>query len=184
MFTGLVEGGGRGEIEFAATGTAAMGSNISGFNTVALANGGADSLTLATANFAGVDGRFNRARRQWRQHGQCVGGDEQVSSPIDGGAGADVLTGSGNGGAIFVFTAAALTATDKIAGGGGFNNELEVTTAGTVAAGWGHRGRDLPARQWRSQQPDLGQRELHRVHGQRRSRFMAAPAATPSTAPG
>ena len=31
VFTGLVDGGGRGEIEFAATGTAAMGGNISGF---------------------------------------------------------------------------------------------------------------------------------------------------------
>jgi hypothetical protein len=134
VFTGLVEGGGRGEIEFAATGTAAMGSNISGFDTVALANGAADSLTLATANFAGVDGRLTVLGGN---SGNTVNASTVTSGQltIDGGAGADALTGSANGGTIFVFTAAALTATDKIAGGGGFNNELEVTTAGTVAAG-------------------------------------------------
>ncbi len=96
VFTGLVEGGGRGEIEFAAAGTAAMGANISGFNTVALANGGADSLTLANANFTGVNGRIT-----------VIGGDDgnTVNAStvttgqltIDGGAGADVLTGSANG---------------------------------------------------------------------------------------
>jgi hypothetical protein len=34
----------------------------------------------------------------------------------------------------FVFTAMALTATDKVTGGTGANNELLMTTAGTVAA--------------------------------------------------
>ena len=132
VFTGLVEGGGRGEIEFAATGTAAMGSNISGFDTVALANGAADSLTLATANFAGVDGRLTVLGGN---SGNTVNASTVTSGQltIDGGAGADVLTGSANGGTIFVFTQAALTATDKITGTG-VNNELEVTTPGTVAA--------------------------------------------------
>ena len=132
VFTGLVEGGGRGEIEFAATGTAAMGTNISGFNTVALANGGADSLTLATANFTGVDGRITVLGGN---DGNTVNASTVTSGQltIDGGAGADMLTGSGNGNTIFVFTEAALTATDKITGSG-VNNELEVTTPGTVAA--------------------------------------------------
>jgi len=134
VFTGLVEGGGRGEIEFAATGTAAMGGNISGFSTVALANGGVDSLTLANANFNGVDGRITVIGGN---DGNTVNASAVTAGQltIDGGAGADALTGSANGGTIFVFTAAALTPTDKIDGGGGFNNELEVTTTGTVAAG-------------------------------------------------
>jgi Ca2+-binding RTX toxin-like protein len=131
VFTGLVEGGGRGKIEFAATGTAAMGGNISGFNTVALANGGADSLTLVTANFTGVDGRItvmggndgNKVNASTVKTGQLT---------IDGGTGTDVLTGSANGNTIFVFKAAALTAADKITGSN-FNNELDVTTPGTVA---------------------------------------------------
>jgi hypothetical protein len=134
VFTGLIEGGGRGEIECAATGTAAMGSNISGFETVALANGAADSLTLANANFAGVDGRLTVLGGN---SGNTVNASAVTAGQltIDGGAGTDVLTGNANGGAIFVFTTAALTSTDKIAGGGGFNNKIEVTTPGTVAAG-------------------------------------------------
>ncbi len=135
VFTGLVEGGGRGEIEFASTGTAAMTGNISGFNTVALANGGADTLTLAQANFTGVSG--NRITVIGGNAGNTVNASAVTTGQltIDGGAGADTLTGAANGGTIFVFTAATLTATDKITGGGGFNNELDVTTPGTVAAG-------------------------------------------------
>ena len=67
-------------------------------------------------------------RRQRRQHRQRVGGDPGAVT-IDGGAGADVLTGD-SGNTIFAFTATALTATDKVTGNG-HNNELEVTTAGT-----------------------------------------------------
>ncbi|MFZ3235433.1 MAG: hypothetical protein WA184_08705, partial [Stellaceae bacterium] len=131
VFTGLVEGGGRGEIEFAATGTAALSSNISGFNRVALANGGADSLTLANANFSGVDGRLTVLGGN---DGNTVNAAAVTAGQltINGGAGADVLTGNVNGGTIFVFTAATLTAADKITGSG-YNNELEVTTPGTVA---------------------------------------------------
>ena len=136
VFTGLVKGGGRGEIEFAATGTAAMGANISGFSTVALANGGADSLTLANANFAGVsDDR--RITVIGGNSGNTVNASAVTTGAvtIDGGAGADVLTGAGgSANNIFAFTAAALTATDKVAGDG-YSNELEITTAGTVAAG-------------------------------------------------
>ncbi len=133
VFTGLVEGGGRGEIKFAANGIAPMGANISGFNTVELANGGADSLTLVDANFSGVDERLVVIGSS---DGNTVNASAVTTGQltIEGGAGKDVLTGSANGGTIFVFTAAALTAADKLTGGG-FNNELEMTTAGTIAAG-------------------------------------------------
>ncbi len=133
VFTGLVEGGGRGEIEFANAGAAAMGGNISGFNTVVLASGGADSLTLANANFGGVDGRMTVIGGN---KGNTVNAAAVTTGQltIEGGAGKDVLTGANNGGTIFVFTAATLTASDKITGSG-FNNELDMTTAGTVAAG-------------------------------------------------
>ena len=133
VFTGLVEGGGRGEIEFAATGTAAMGGNISGFETVALANGGADSLTLAEANLAGVSS--NRITVVGGNDGNTVNASALTTGAvtIDGGAGADVLTGDAEGNAHFVFTATALTATDTITGSN-VNNELDVTTPGTVAA--------------------------------------------------
>ncbi len=113
VFTGLVNGGGRGEIEFAATGTAAMGANISGFSTVALANGGADSLTLVQANFSGVAGGKGRITVLGGNDGNTVNASA-VTNPvtIDGGAGADVLTGGKDGNAIFAFTATALIATD------------------------------------------------------------------------
>ena len=134
VFTGLVEGGGRGEIEFAATGTAAMGGNISGFETVALVNGAADSLTLAEANLTGVSS--NRITVIGGNSGNIVNASALTTGAvtIDGGAGADVLTGDAEGNARFVFTAAALTATDTITGSS-YNNELDVTTPGTVAAG-------------------------------------------------
>ena len=65
IFIGQVEGGGTKEIEFAAAGTAPMGGNISGFATVALAGGGANSLTLTNANF------------RWRfQDRQVIGGND------------------------------------------------------------------------------------------------------------
>ena len=133
VFTGLVEGGGRGEIEFASTGTAAMGANISGFETVALANGAADNLTLAEANLTGV--LSNRITVVGGNDGNTVNASALTTGEvtIDGGAGADVLTGDAEGNAHFVFTAAALTATDTITGSD-YNNELDVTTPGTVAA--------------------------------------------------
>ena len=133
VFTGLVEGGGRGEIEFASTGTAAMGANISGFETVALANGAADNLTLAEANLTGVSS--NRITVVGGNDGNTVNASALTTGEvtIDGGAGADVLTGDAEGNAHFVFTAAALTATDTITGSD-YNNELDVTTPGTVAA--------------------------------------------------
>ena len=71
-----------------------------------------------------------------------------VTSPvtIDSGAGADVLTGSKTGNAIFVFAAANLASTDKVSGGGG-TNFLQMTSSGTVLAGGvsGSRSTTWPA---------------------------------------
>ena len=50
-----------------------------------------------------------------------------------GTSGRDVFTG-GTGSDIFMFTAATLAATDTVVGGGG-NDYLDMTTAGTVSAG-------------------------------------------------
>ena len=132
VFTGLVEGGGRGEIEFAATGTAPMTGNISGFETVALANGGADSLTLTNANFNGV--ASGRITVIGGNDGNTVNaGSVSRSIMMIGGAGKDVFTG-GSGQIIFEFSASTLTSADKVTGGGGYDDELLMTGAGTVAA--------------------------------------------------
>ena len=52
----------------------------------------------------------------------------------DGGAGKDVFTG-GTGGNIFEFMQCVDRCTDKVMGGGGYDDELVMTSAGTVAAG-------------------------------------------------
>jgi Ca2+-binding RTX toxin-like protein len=113
-----------------------MGGNISGFNTVRLANGGADTLTLNNANVSGIKGALTVI---CGDKGNTVNASAVTTLSkliIDGGAGKDVLTGTGNPGGrtIFVFSAKALTAADKITASG-FNNELDLTTPGTVAAG-------------------------------------------------
>jgi hypothetical protein len=132
VFKGLVLGGGKGEIEFVPSGPAKM-AGVSGFATVALANGGAHSLGLTNANFAGVVA--GRITVVGGNAGNTVSASAVTggSVTIDGGAGKDILTG-GTEGDIFLFTAATLNATDTVKGGGG-PDRLQVTTAGTIAAG-------------------------------------------------
>jgi hypothetical protein len=134
VFVGRVEGGGRGEIEFVAAGAANL-ANVSGFATIALANGVGHSLTLSDANFAGVAGGTITVFGGNR--GNTIDGSRLTSAGetlvIEAGAGTDILKG-GLGNDIFVFAAADLLRTDKVTGGGG-NNELLLTTAGIIAAG-------------------------------------------------
>ncbi len=134
VFTGLVEGGGRSEIEFAAAGAAAMPAKISGFQTVMLANGVGHSLTLTDPNFVGVTG--NRITVIGGNAGNTVSAATVAGSAVtmDGGAGKDLFTG-GSGNDFFRFTAATLGAGDVVKGGGGFDDRLVLTSAGTVAAG-------------------------------------------------
>jgi hypothetical protein len=123
VFTGLVEGGGRGEIEFASPGTAAMGANISGFETVALADGAADSLTLVQANWSGVSS--SRITVIGGNHGNTVNASAVTTGgvTIEGGAGKDVLTGTANGNTTFVLFYSAT--------GSSSNEHLVATLAGS-----------------------------------------------------
>ena len=92
----------------------------------------ANSLTLGNGNFTGVTGSVIRV------NGGNAGNTVNASGAANrvimvGGAGKDMFTG-GAGSDIFMFTAATLAATDTVVGGGG-NDYLDMTTAGTVAAG-------------------------------------------------
>jgi len=100
-------------------------SDVSGFPTVKLASTGANTLTLTNANFVGVTGGSITV----------YGGNDGNTVNAAGLTGANrVIVAGGAGKDIFKFTAAALTASDTVTGGAG-NNELLMTTAGTVAAG-------------------------------------------------
>ena len=141
--TAMVTGGaGTNFLDVATAGTVAAGGVsgvevyelVSGVETYTLANGGANSLTLANANFAGVSGASITV------YGGNAGNTVNASAltganrvVMVGGAGTDVFTG-GAGNDIFRFTAAALAASDTVAGGAG-SDQLVMTTAGTVAAG-------------------------------------------------
>jgi Ca2+-binding RTX toxin-like protein len=107
---------------------------VSGVEVYELANGGANRVTLANLNFAGVTGGtitvYGGNAGNTVNASALTGADRVV---VWGGAGKDVLTG-GAGNDIFKFTAATLTASDMVKGGAG-NNEIDITTAGTVAAG-------------------------------------------------
>jgi Ca2+-binding RTX toxin-like protein len=101
-------------------GTAVL-SGVSGVETIALSNGGANTLVLHDANFGGVTGR--------------------KITVLDGNAGdtvtAALLVGDtvalhgGSGNDSFFFAAAGLTAADSVQGGGG-SDRLVLTVGGTA----------------------------------------------------
>ncbi len=114
-------------------GTVAAGG-VSGVETYELGNGGADSLTLANANFTGVAGSsiavYGGNAGNTVDASALTGANRVVAI---GGAGTDTFTG-GAGNDWFYFSAANLAGTDTVNGGAGANY-LNMTTAGTVAAG-------------------------------------------------
>jgi Ca2+-binding RTX toxin-like protein len=114
-------------------GTVAAGG-VSGVEVYDLANGGANSLTLANANFTAVTNSaitINGGNGGNMIAASGLTGANRVIAV--GGAGTDNFTG-GAGNDIFEFSVANLAATDTVAGGAG-TNYLLMTTSGTVAAG-------------------------------------------------
>ena len=153
-------GGGSDELLMTTPGTVLAGG-VRGVASYVLANGGANSLTLVNANFGGL-----ASGAIWIYGGNAgntvnaaaVTGANRIVAI--GGAGADTLSG-GAGNDTFEFSAATLANTDKVTGGGG-TNYLDMTSAGTVAAGGISGVEVLRARRHRRQQPDPGQRQLCR----------------------
>ena len=108
---------------------------VNGVESYLLANGGRNSLTLTNANFAGgVTGAsitvFGGNAGNTVNAAGLTGANRVVAV---GGAGADNFTG-GAGNDVFRFTAAALSAGDAVAGGGG-TDQLALTTAGAAHVG-------------------------------------------------
>jgi hypothetical protein len=101
-------------LDFASTGTDSL-TNVSGFTTIGLANGAANTLTLAAANFAGTAGVITVNDGN---SGNTVSGSSLTSADaiiVHAGTGADTLTGgTGND----VFYAGGDT---KMTGGAGTN---------------------------------------------------------------
>jgi Ca2+-binding RTX toxin-like protein len=128
----VVGNGGAGdELVMTTAGTVAA-TQVTGIEAFRLANGGANSLTLANANFFGTSGGFIRvyggdSGNTVTASGVTVAGDELIAY---GGAGTDKLAG-GAGNDVFVFSVANLGASDTVAGGNG-TDELLMTTGGTV----------------------------------------------------
>jgi Ca2+-binding RTX toxin-like protein len=134
VFTGKVNGGaGVNEVDFAAAGIDTV-TEFTGFETIVLANGGANYLTLTNANFTGVTGSsitVDGGNAGNTVNAVALTGANRVIAV--GGAGADHFTG-GAGNDIFEFSAANLSNSDTVKGGAG-TNELLMTTAGTINAG-------------------------------------------------
>ncbi|MGC2524663.1 MAG: hypothetical protein WA417_18825, partial [Stellaceae bacterium] len=129
----MAGGGGSNELVMTTAGTVLAGG-VSGVGSYVLANGGANSLTLANANFGGLGGAaiwvYGGNSGNTVNAAALTGSNRIVAF---GGAGADTLTG-GAGNDTFEFAAANLASTDKVSGGGG-TNFLQMTSSGTVLAG-------------------------------------------------
>ncbi len=134
LATDLVTGGSGADTLAMTTAGAVRAGGVSGVETFALASGGANSLTLANANFIISDPGasitvYGGAKGNTINASGLTGTHRVVAV---GGAGRDVFTG-GAGNDIFKFSAASLAATDMVKGGLG-SDELVMTTAGAVAA--------------------------------------------------
>jgi Ca2+-binding RTX toxin-like protein len=123
-------GAGNDVLAITTAGTPALGG-VTGIETIRLAAGGTDTLTLADANFAGTDGSTIAVIAG--NAGNRVSA-ATVSAPnrlvFTGGSGTDNVTG-GAGADVFRFTAAALGAADTVTGGRG-DDRLVLTSSGTI----------------------------------------------------
>ena len=136
VFVGAVKGGGGANKVIEGAPGLLKVTGFTGFETIVLANGGADTLTLTNANFAGVSGSPPTITVDGGNDGNTV-----VASALTGtnrivavgGAGNDRFTG-GAGNDFFYFSDANLAATDIVKGGGG-TDTLAMTSAGIVHAG-------------------------------------------------
>jgi hypothetical protein len=141
VFAGAVKGGGgTNKVIEGAPGTLRL-SGFSGFEIIVLANGGTDTLTLTTANFAGVAGKVitvdgGNAGNTLSEAGVSAA-DEAV---LKGGAGADTLIAGrnaelkgGGGKDVFVFTTPGSTATPD-------QNTIADFTSGTDEIAFSEKG--------------------------------------------
>ncbi|MGC2416056.1 MAG: hypothetical protein WA459_25595 [Stellaceae bacterium] len=129
---GAVNGSGDGEVDFVAAGTASI-ANMYGFATIGLGNGVSHSLTLTDANFNKVS--FNHITVIGGDSGNIVNAGSVTAGTVIfvGGNGADHFTGGTNSDT-FEFSTTTLTSADVVAGTGGLDNTLLMTSAGTVTA--------------------------------------------------
>jgi fibronectin-binding autotransporter adhesin len=129
-FVGKIDGGSQGEVEFLPAGNANV-TNMYGFDTMLLGPGASHSLALTEANFSNVranritivaDGTVNNV------NAAAVNGSGEF---FIGTGGTDAFT-AGDATNIFQFAASDLTAADTITAAGGYDNELIMTTPGSV----------------------------------------------------
>ena len=163
VFTGAVEGGGgSNKLVQGAHGTLNV-TGFSGFGTIVLAKGGADSLTLINANFTGITGSPPSITIDGGNDGNTINaatltGTDRIVAV--GGAGEDVFTG-GAGNDIFRFSAANLCRQRQR------RRRWRYQLPGNDdrrhgCGGRGRWGRNLRAGQYRRQHVDPDRRQLHR----------------------
>ncbi|HEV8680650.1 MAG TPA: calcium-binding protein [Stellaceae bacterium] len=133
QFVGRVLGGGNAEVDFNPTGVADM-TGMSGFKTVNLVGTVGHSLTLTDANFADVNNLRITVIGGSGNNTVDASTVSLDSVTIVGGAGNDTLSGGSGVHDIFQFSASTLQGADIVHGNDGPEDELMMTSAGTVAA--------------------------------------------------